>query len=576
MLPSASRSLTASPSVEIIVVPTSYSVRTRVVLRLEGSQWAEVLARNQTQLVRLFYQMIASAFGLQPNNVNGLRMTIGSIVFDFILVRPPSQPLSDTAIEARFGTNDTVAELLDLYHGVTGMTSAGIVGLSVAPSYFDERCGNNCLAGIGLGASVGFLAVVAVTLVLLARCRRRRICWWGHGPCAYWWRSGSRPAAEPRRSDWYIISSERYTSSEAFSVEAASEGPALRKYPQQRPQVPKRFRRPEARAVPPTSHQPTATSSIIDPLVSDEEEFNHVPFGQATEAPNLDTSPRVSPVFCSTSKAPFHQSDLGLYDDDRGDVQSASADDEHGGMHRHRMGVCEVDERFLLEMQHAMSEHFDSSQGSDDANHHIIDSNGFQSEVACSDVRTTRSILNSAFGSDEHLAAATSRHQHAPSPAPDKHHQTTMGDAETPTPAVGRSISGRSHLQDSSPTFSMRRALYSSWKSVPLTPCFDIDDTVGAPPPDMQPPPVAPRAAFRLPPPTAAVSANRTLLFDIARDVSYEGVFCEEPSENQVAAQQRLDQSTIVMPPSTTTGTRDLTERPRSASTVDLPAHNWI
>ncbi|CUG00910.1 transmembrane protein, putative [Bodo saltans] len=530
--------------------------------------------------------MIANAFGLQPNNVDGLRISIGSVVFDFVLARPPSQPLSDSAIATLFGTNATVAELVALYHNVTGDTSAGIVGLSLTPSYFSDSCGSNCMVGILLGSIAGFLALVAVTTVLLLRCRRQQVCWWGAGPCAYWWRCGRRPKSQPH---WYAqspdnmfdaaagIFDDRASSTAAedpFAEQSAHQSETASARP---PRIPERWR-----PAPPTAHEPCSrpvqhtvrevqlaletqpcdSSAGVRPSQQPPTAYiptntarspeEHFPFGEELDSPWSDSPPRLSPVFHSTFKSDPHREvpSVDVEESEGGEcvIDSDAQDDAH------RMGVCLVDDRFALEMQLALrAEQYVSSDVEDDSRdgdgHHdsptdpdesapLPDDGGHLLEATTTTTTaTTSQLIEGTFGGVEEIGGSSSPQQlvslRASVVVMPSDHSLIAGDlveeedeanSDHVSPAVQASGSHQ-HLQESSPTVSMRRALYSSWRKVPQ-PSHRVNDAADA----VVVPPLAAiqRPTFRLPPPSGAASVNRSLMFEIARDVSYDEGFASE------------------------------------------------
>lgn len=239
-------------------------------LRLEGSKWDVVLTNNRTQLVALFYQMIFKTFGLTSANVELRGISLGSVVFDFVLIRNADEPLPDAAIVTLFSTNTTVESILRLYTDITGETSEGIIGLSIAPSYVDDSCGQSCVMGILIGMSfVVVLSVIATTLAVV-HCYRRKVCWWGSGRCGYWWRHPQKvgPTREPPHVPtacpaWYAppVVPPSPRGSLVSSIADSSNTPRVDddlpfpdgdwSTPIPRPQVPRRWH-----PSPPTSHEP--------------------------------------------------------------------------------------------------------------------------------------------------------------------------------------------------------------------------------------------------------------------------------------------------------------------------------
>lgn len=151
--------------------PPPMVLTTAMTLRINGSNWEDVLALGNATIIATVTSFTAAAANVSEDFVRVTRIAIGSLIADVELTYLAEGALPESLLVAAVVANANLTELGLLYHSVTGLGSVvSFSGASVSNATFlQDRTDGKCLRDCQIGVSVGCICFVAmcVAAVLL-------------------------------------------------------------------------------------------------------------------------------------------------------------------------------------------------------------------------------------------------------------------------------------------------------------------------------------------------------------------------------------------------------------------------
>lgn len=144
------------------------STVTKVVFN--GTEWAIVLLKNRTAIVRFLIASLSQSLGLPAERVRIVSLTIGSLIAVIEILRNGSQALPEAFIMEAVQNGTDFLNVTTLYRNVSGDVFGGALGTVAAiaidgASALGAVCDEDCLMGVGI--AVGISVFFAVMVVLL-------------------------------------------------------------------------------------------------------------------------------------------------------------------------------------------------------------------------------------------------------------------------------------------------------------------------------------------------------------------------------------------------------------------------